>query len=143
MPTPNPKTVRDKALREAVAEVVTDSSASSGEDNDYAYDFESPSKIYEGPSPQGDAGVPLSFDASRGPSSGSKILGYAIEKAVERFENKTTDKLVKDEYEVLDETGETVHPAPGTKRGKGRKAAAKHTIDEEIDADVDEEYEFV
>lgn len=51
--------------------------------------------------PVPDADVAYSFDARRGPSHGSEILSMAISKAVERFENKETEKLVKDEYEVV------------------------------------------
>ena len=51
--------------------------------------------------PEPDAGVTYSFDAPRGPSNGSDILNMAINKAVERFENKETEKLVKNEYEVV------------------------------------------
>ncbi|MCJ1379333.1 hypothetical protein MMC17_002434 [Xylographa soralifera] len=51
--------------------------------------------------PVPDAGIAYSFDAPRGPGKGSEILTMAINKAVERFETKATEKLVKDEYEVV------------------------------------------
>ena len=51
--------------------------------------------------PEPDAGVTYSFDAPRGPALGSEILNMAINKAVERFENKETEKLIKSEYEVV------------------------------------------
>ena len=66
--------------------------------------------------PEPDAGVTYSFDAARGPSQGSQILTLAITKAVERFESKQTDKLIKEEYEVLDEDGEPNPRALGRKR---------------------------
>lgn len=56
----------------------------------------------EHPSTAPDAEIAYSFDASRGPSHGSQILTLALDKAVERFETKETDKLIKNEYEVLD-----------------------------------------
>ncbi|MCJ1233753.1 hypothetical protein MMC14_001711 [Varicellaria rhodocarpa] len=52
-------------------------------------------------SPEPDAGITYSYDAPRGPGQGSEILSLAINKAVERFETKVTEKLVKDEYEVV------------------------------------------
>ena len=51
--------------------------------------------------PEPDAGITYSFDAPRGPAHGSEILNMAINKAVERFESKETEKLVKNEYEVV------------------------------------------
>ena len=51
--------------------------------------------------PEPDAGYTYSFDAARGPSKGSQILGMALAKAVDKFETKAMEKLVKDEYEVV------------------------------------------
>lgn len=51
--------------------------------------------------PVPDAGYTYSFDASRGPGKGSQILGMALAKAEEQYETKVTNKLVKDEYEVV------------------------------------------
>ncbi len=73
------------------------------------------------PGPEPDAGITYSFDAARGPGKGSQILSLALAKAVETFEVKETDRIVKDEYEVLDSDGEPV------KRGR----AAKKTKPEE------------
>ena len=53
------------------------------------------------PDPEPDAGISYSFDAPRGPQQGSQILSMALAKAVEKFEVKATEKLVKDEYEVI------------------------------------------
>jgi hypothetical protein len=81
--------------------------------------------------PEPDAEIAYSFDATRGPSQGSQILGIALAKAVERFENNATDKLVKEEYEVLNSDGEPVL-SKGPKKGS-KQAASKD----------DDEYEFV
>jgi len=82
-----------------------------------------------------DAGVMYSYDASRGPSHGSQILKVALAKAVERFEEKETVRLVRNEYDVLDTDGETV------KLGKKQaKNAAQRTVSI---PDADEDYEFV
>lgn len=86
------------------------------------------------PSPPADAGVMYSFDAVRGPSEGSQILNVALAKAVEKFEEKETVKLVKNEYEVLDSEGESLGLTP-SKKGKGK---AKAAVVEE-----DDDYEFV
>ena len=59
--------------------------------------------------PVPDASITYSYDASRGPHGGSEILTMAINKAVERFETKVTEKLVKDEYEVVGKDTEADH----------------------------------
>lgn len=51
--------------------------------------------------PEPDAGYTYSYDAPRGPGKGSQILGIALAKAVEKFETKATEKLIKEEYEVV------------------------------------------
>ena len=61
-----------------------------------------------------DAGYTYSFDAPTGPSKGSQILGQALAKAVERFETKATEKLVKCEYEVVAHDKEETHAGYST-----------------------------
>ena len=78
------------------------------------------------PSPPVDAGITYSFDAARSPTQGSQILNVALDKAIERYEIRETDKLIKNEYEVLDADGEPLSPA------KKRHVAPE-----------DAEYEFV
>lgn len=51
--------------------------------------------------PEPDAGISYSFDASRGPTEGRTILGMAFAEAVEKFETKELEKLIKDEYEFI------------------------------------------
>jgi hypothetical protein len=108
-----------------------DSSASSSSDHD---DETSPAL------PPPDAGVMYSFDAPRGPTEGSQILNVALVKAMEKFEDKATVKLVKDEYDVIDSEGESVGLSPVKNKGKG-KAVEKAVLVEA--RDEDEEYEFV
>lgn len=83
----------------------------------------------EHPSTAPDAEVAYSYDAHRGPSHGSQILNYALEKAIERFETKETDTLIKNEYEVLDMDADDESSSARCKR---RNVALE-----------DEEYEFV
>ncbi|KAL9107296.1 MAG: hypothetical protein Q9227_007748 [Pyrenula ochraceoflavens] len=52
--------------------------------------------------PEPDADVMYSYDAKKGPGAGSQILSQAINQAVERFENKETEDMVKKEYDVID-----------------------------------------
>ena len=104
--------------------VVSDESSSSASDYD------------ETPSPPVDVNVIYSFDAARSPAHGSQILNAALAKAVEKFEDRETVKLVKDEYEVLNDEGESVGLTPA-KGGKKEKAQAI------IVPDADEDYELV
>lgn len=59
--------------------------------------------------PEPEAGYTYSYDAARGPGKGSQILGIALAKAVEKFETKATEKLIKDEYEVVGNEKEDTH----------------------------------
>ena len=59
--------------------------------------------------PEPDAGYTYSFDAARGPSKGSQILGMALARAVDKFETKATEKLVKEEYEVVAKENDEAH----------------------------------
>ena len=59
--------------------------------------------------PEPDAGYTYSYDAFTGPGKGSQILGQALAKAVEKYETKATEKLVKDEYEIVGKEKEDVH----------------------------------
>lgn len=48
-----------------------------------------------------DAGISYSFDAPCGPTEGGQILSMALTKAVEKYEIKATEKLIREEYEVV------------------------------------------
>ena len=87
-----------------------------------------------------DLGVMYSFDAPKGPTEGSQILNVALAKAVQKFEEKETVKLVKDEYEILDSEGESV--GLSSVKGKG-KAKVRETRVIVAVVDEDEDYEFV
>jgi len=76
----------------------------------YASGDSSADEDVDHPSTAPDADIAYSYDAQRGPSHGSQILNAALEKAVERFETKETEKLVKNEYEVLDIDDESPRP---------------------------------
>lgn len=47
-----------------------------------------------------------SYDASTGPTAGNDVLSAALNKAVLRFENTETEKLVTREYDVIDQLKE-------------------------------------
>ena len=59
--------------------------------------------------PEPDAGYTYSYDAPRGPGKGSQVFGIALAKAVEKFETKATEKLIKEEYEVVGSEKEETH----------------------------------
>jgi len=52
-----------------------------------------------------DEGITYSYDAPSGPQNGNTVLGYAVAQAVEKFEKKELEKLVRNEYEVVDGIG--------------------------------------
>ena len=115
------------AQRREIVEETAHSGDSSAEDD--------PVEPSAAPAP--DADVAYSFDARAGPSHGSQILSLAVARAVERYESNVTDKLLMDEYEVLDDAGEPV-PAAANKAVKAaKKAAADGVVVNE------DEYEFV
>lgn len=121
------KVARKHDMLEGAA-ITDDSSASNSDEYD------------ETPSPPVDAGVTYSFDAVRSPSKGSQILNVALAKAVEKFEERETVKLVKSEYEMLDAEGEAMVMSPD-KRKKGKKSDLGGLV---ILRNADEEeYEFV
>ncbi len=55
-----------------------------------------------------DADIFYSFDAPAGPTQGMNVLDQALTQAVERFEVKQTDKLIREEYEVVQPEAEEV-----------------------------------
>jgi hypothetical protein len=91
------------------------------------------------PSPPADADITYSFDASRGPTQGSQIFNVALAQAVEKFEERETVKLVKDEYDVLDADGEVI---AGPAR-KGKEKVKVRAMGATRVPDADEDYEFV
>ncbi|CAI6340623.1 unnamed protein product [Periconia digitata] len=118
LPTPKVTSGFNKARSAAKNDIVDASDSSADED------VEHPSVA-----PTPDAEITYSYDAERGPSHGSQILSHALTQAVERFEVRQTDKLIKDEYEVLDLNAEPLSPRPKVLR-KGLSPE-------------DEDYEFV
>lgn len=109
-----------------------------GTSTDDCYSSATNSDLDEGaPSPPLDAGVMYSFDAARGPSQGSQIFNAALAKAVQKYEEKETVKLVKDEYDIIDSEGESVGLTP-VKKGKGKAKAEPVVI-----PDAEDDYEFV
>ncbi|KAF2263808.1 hypothetical protein CC78DRAFT_267437 [Lojkania enalia] len=119
VPTPKSQSGFNKArtaFKNDIAEASGDSSADE--------EIEEPSAA-----PAPDAEITYSYDAERGPNHGSQILRLALTKAIERYEVQQTDKLIKEEYEVLDTAGEPFSPAP---------RASKKLVSTE-----DEDYEFI
>ncbi|KAK5117947.1 hypothetical protein LTR62_003991 [Meristemomyces frigidus] len=90
----------------------------------------------ESPAPPVDGAVMYSFDAARAPTQGSQILNTALAKAVEKFKDRETVKLVKNEYDILDDEGESVGLTPAKKSKKVK--AVSLTV-----PDADEDYELV
>ena len=60
-----------------------------------------------------------SYDAVHGPGRGTDVLSHAVTKAVQHYEKKVTEKLVK-EYELVD---------------NGRELADGYTADADADED--------
>ncbi|KAK1822236.1 hypothetical protein LTR12_003375 [Friedmanniomyces endolithicus] len=118
---PGAKVARKQDMLEGTA--ISDESSGSASDYD------------DVPSPAVDPWF-YSFDSPTAPSQGSQILNAALVKAVAKFEERETAKLVKNEYEVLDDEGESVGL---TLAGKSKKAKAQPMIV----PDADEDYELI
>ncbi|KAL8641620.1 MAG: hypothetical protein Q9228_001593 [Teloschistes exilis] len=58
--------------------------------------------------PEIDAGIAYSYDAEHGPSTGGHILSMALAKAVEKYETKATEKLIMEDYEVVEKEKDDV-----------------------------------
>lgn len=82
-------------------------------------------------------GFLYSFD-NHGPSplgkASSVALGGLVEKAEEKWINEQTERIVKGEYEVLDEQGEVVK---GRKKGSPRHNPVKDKMKVVVDGDDD------
>lgn len=120
------KIARKRDMLEGTSNAISDSSDSN-------------SDLEDAGSPPADVGIMYSFDAPRGPSHGSQIFNVALAKAVKKFEEKETVKLVKNEYDIIDSEGESVGLTP-VKKGKGKAKAEPAVVHDE---EEDEEYEFV
>jgi hypothetical protein len=120
------KIARKHDMLEGTSNAISDSSDSNSDHEEIAT------------SPPADVDIMYSFDAAHGPSHGSEILNVALAKAVQKFEEKETVKLVKNEYDIIDSEGESVGLTP-VKKGKG-KAKAEPVV---VRDDEDEEYEFI
>lgn len=51
--------------------------------------------------PENEIDVMYSYDAKHGPAAGSDVLSNAVMQAVKKFENKQTEQLVKNEYDLV------------------------------------------
>jgi len=92
---PAHKATARKAIRNevyAASDNVTGPSDSSAEEEEWKEASTAPAS---------DADIMYSYDAATGPGRGSDILSTAVSRAVDRYETKVTDKLVK-EYEFVD-----------------------------------------
>lgn len=79
-----------------------------------------------------EAGVLYSFD-NKGASPGSSVaLGGLVEQAEKKWMSEQTERIVKGEYEVLDEQGEiTVLKGQGRKRSPRQKAVVEKVVEED------------
>lgn len=80
--------------------------------------------------------VYYSFDADVSPAS-SLGLDSLVDKAVTEHTAKAIDKLVKDEYEVLDSEGEKIKSNKRHKKKGGNPALNMDTVDNFEDVDGD------
>lgn len=83
-----------------------------------------------------DGEILYSFD-NKGPSPGTKGrevgLGGLIDLAEKKWDSKITDKIVKSDYEVLDNSGETTTLSKKNKKSPKQKAKSTAALPEEDD----------
>ncbi len=92
-----------------------------------------------------DGEILYSFD-NKGPSPGSKgrevDFGGLIDLAEKKWDSKITDKIVKNDYEVLDNSGETTTLSRKNKKSPKQKAKSPATLPKII-AEEDDGFELV
>ncbi|KAG8530040.1 uncharacterized protein KY384_005522 [Bacidia gigantensis] len=81
-------------------------------DPDFAEHDEDIQGAFKGVAP--DSALTYSYDNKRGANKGSQILGQAIARAVEKYETKATEKLIKEEYEIVGHEKDQGHSATST-----------------------------
>jgi hypothetical protein len=86
-----------------------------------------------------DAEVLYSYDRDASPAS-ALGLGDLVTKAEAEFNNKETEKIVR-EYEVLDERGEKV--VQRRRAGRGKRASESPEVGAERTAEVDGDWEAI
>ncbi|KAI4212748.1 MAG: hypothetical protein LQ351_004641 [Letrouitia transgressa] len=69
-------------------------------DNDFSDSTEEEVKDASA-APEPDAGVMYSYDAATGPRQSGQIFTMAVATAIQNYEKKATERLVKEEYEVV------------------------------------------
>lgn len=78
------------------------------------------------------AGVLYSFDNKSASPGSSVALGGLVEQAEKKWMSEQTERIVKGEYEVLDEQGEiTVLKGQGRKRSPRQKAVVEKVVEED------------
>jgi hypothetical protein len=89
-----------------------------------------------------DAGeITYNYDLPTGPVHATEILSAAMARAVLRFEEEETVRLVRGEWDVLNEEGESV--SVGKKGLKGKKMVAPPSMAKMVGGGVDEDWEVV
>lgn len=82
--------------------------------------------------PLEDADIIYSFDAHSAPTE-TVGLTTLVEKAEKEFASRETDRIVRTEYEMLDESGETV-----VNKGKGKRGSPKQRAEATDEDDWEE-----
>ena len=124
--------------------------SSAEDDDDYLEEMATTATVLAAIAPTEAEEITYSFDAPRGATHGSQVLSSALAKAVEQFEGKETDRLVGEEYEVLDVDGVEIKrkvkgkKARGVAKGKGKMPVHGFDTRGALVSPRDEaEYEFV
>ncbi|KAI9760146.1 MAG: hypothetical protein M4579_001866 [Chaenotheca gracillima] len=118
---------RRKAGVETRKEILAEQASASDDSASGASDRRASLEEPEGPNRTRapDADITYSFDEPKGPQKGSQILGMALAQAVERFEGRETEKLVREEYDlVVDAAADDDDYVPKAS-GRGREKKIK------------------
>lgn len=101
------------------------------------------SDLFPNPSPLSrsssiDSGVLYSFDAPTTPRRAVR-LNSLIEKAEIEWESRETDKIIRNEYEILDESGEV----KVITKGKGKKSSPRQRPQVVTRVEDDDDWETI